>query len=343
MSPVIEEEASLSHSLPMLCKSKSAENLDQTDTENPRRYTVTVIDLKKPKKVSKMTQSDPCLTELLPPLPCVSSSAVRRSISCRQIPKPSESKKIRRGWATSSLQKSRRTTASVSSDSFGEQQPPKIIEPEKEETTPKKSKSKTEKMLNRLQKMTPKPRSSSFRLKVNDVSTDNQPHSGVPQLKKKTGKIFSFRIKSSASSPTRSVENYSNSRVRARTENQLLEPATKSTPVFKRRGLSTMESKQKQASKVLEMNDHFADDGSNSSRQAGEPAPISKGIVSRLSKRFARHDKKKSEKKSQPNPVTNQNANFLSAKSRFETRANSDSRTNSFRAKQGGAKDRNSS
>ena len=320
MSPVLEESENLCQSLPNLIKNDITDQFS-TDkaSENARRFTVTVINLKNYalKKPLEITQSAPSLflqkpfsNMLKPPIP------IQRSSSCKQVP-PEDAEFRRRAaskriWNTSSLQRSRRKTASLSSDSASEPPPfnsPAAEDHEKDRKIEKKWKSKKGKMFNRFRFPIAK---GVAKIKVNDDPVELSPDSSGS--KKIVGRIFSFRDRSTSSSSKASL---SPDGIRARA-NTLSSPNT----VERSKPLAPCELKQKRSSKIAELSQRLAvtGDASESCRQISSPVPIKKGIVNRLSKRFARHDKEKDDKKAFLFSSNSKNTNFLNAKSRFEIR-----------------------
>jgi len=333
-----KESENLCQSLPSLDKNKVDKFFTEETGETTRRFTVTVIDLKKyaAKKRLEITHSAPSLvsqkslpTYLKPP------AAVRRSSSCREVP-PEDLEFRRRAaskrvWKTTHLLKSRRKTASVSSDSASDPYPllppPPIESYEKNPKIDKKRKTKTGGMFNRFKSN--KTKSSSLKVKINDGPVEPPEESPAPnQSKKKVGRIFSFRNRSS-SFGSKTTHSTSDDQVRQRTKTEI-HSLTNPNETANTKPLTPCEARQKRSSKILELSERLADDATNASRQTPSPVPIKKGIVNRLSKRFSRHDKDKDDKKTSPSSASPKNEYFLSAKSRFESRANSMSKVHSL-------------
>ena len=323
--------SALHQSLPNLAKHSEKLVGDADEETTPRRFTVTVIDLKKFKFKNRkaVRHSDSSLPEQSPKTTLALPVQVRRSSSCQDF--SSEEAKSRRAvsrhtWLTTSLQKSRRNTASVSGEAELPSRTPPITAAENDSTVTKKKKTKAEKMLSLI---FPLSRSSSFRsVKSNDLPLASPVSPQTPQTNKKAGRIFSFRSKNA--SKTASIDT-PRVKLRANTDIHSLSSVTLDTPSDASDKSNQFATDQNLSIKIEDITRRLTGDGSISPSHLASPAPISKGIVSRLSKRFARRDKDKEEKKvSQLSSTQSKSINFLNARSKFEMQNSNDTKTSSL-------------
>ena len=335
MSPLVEESNPyrFSQSLPDLQPNSALNTFDENDSSDvSRRYTVTVVDLKaNDKKKLEVSHSAPSNLEK----PSTNQSSltklpVVRSVSDRPLDKSdSEGDTLRRKrWTTANLLKSRRRDASLSSTV--ESRPTEVrSERSLTELPPiaQKPKTKSGKLFSRIGKMSPKSRSNSLRT---GPSTSVQSSPSKPQ-KKKQSRFFSFRSGSPLKSPKKNLSDFNENSSNDNSATQIIAFDDSDDPAVENEKQVQSKLRRKPSKKIVEISKRLTDDVANSSRSQPNPAPISEGIVSRLSKRFVRTDKENDSDKSSISAGSySKNANVLSAKNRFEKRAFSDSKTSTF-------------